>query len=98
TLLLAAFILSFSFDNFQYYLQDIGAISEKHLIEVFFIPFQLLSGPLFLLYGMSLLNPERKFPRRTKWLFVPFALAFVVGSVYKISIAISPNDPVLIHL
>lgn len=84
TLLLAAFILSFSFDNFQYYLEDVGLITENQLMQVIFIPFQLLSGPLFLLYGLSLIDQNRVVSRKDRWLFVPFLLALLISSAYKI--------------
>ena len=88
TLTLAAFIVSFSFDNLQYFLEDIGAITEAKLMTVYFIPFQFLSGSLFLLYGLYLLEPGRKFRRVWLWFFAPFAVALVISSVFKILFAI----------
>lgn len=84
TLLLAAFILSFSFDNFQYYLEDVGLITESQLMQIIFIPFELLSGPLFLLYGLSLMKQNRAVSRKDQWLFLPFLLALAISSAYKI--------------
>jgi AraC-like DNA-binding protein len=89
TLILATFILSFSFDNLQYYLEDVGLITEEELWSIYFVPFQLLSGPLFLLYGLFVINPERKFKKQDLLLFIPFVIAFVVNSAYKIAHALS---------
>ena len=84
TLLLAAFILSFSLDNLQYYLEDVRLITEDELWSIYFVPFQLLSGPLFLLYGLFVINPERAFKKRDLLFFVPFSVALVISSSYKI--------------
>ena len=84
TLLLAAFILSFSLDNLQYYLEDVRLITEDELWSIYFVPFQLLSGPLFLLYGLFVINPERAFKKRDFLFFVPFSVALVISSSYKI--------------
>ncbi len=86
TLLLAAFILSFSLDNLQYYLEDVRLITEDELWSIYFVLFQLLSGPLFLLYGLFVINPERAFKKRDLLFFVPFCVALVISSSYKIVI------------
>lgn len=83
TLILAAFILSFSLDNLQYYLADIGLVSDAEFWTIYFIPFELLSGPLFLLYGLFVLAPERKLHRKYLLLFVPFVAALFLSSWYK---------------
>lgn len=88
TLILAALILSFSFDNFQYYLEDSGCITETQLWTIAFIPFQLLSAPLFLLYGLHLIDPDRRKRRFEGLLFVPFVLALLMSSIYKIAYAL----------
>jgi len=92
TLILAAFIVSFSFDNFQYFLEDISAISEAQLMTLYFIPFQFFSGTLFLLYGLYLLEPGRKFKRIWLWFFAPFALALIISSVFKILYAVDYDE------
>lgn len=86
TLILAAFILSFSLDNLQYYLEDVGLITEHELWSIYFIPFQLLSGPLFLLYGLFVIDPERKFKKTDLLFLTPFAIAFICNSIYKIAV------------
>lgn len=88
TRLLAAFILSFSFDNFQFYLEDAGFITEMELWTVWFVPLQLLSGPLFLLYGLYVIDPSRKIKKSQSWLFVPFAIALLLNSAYKVAFAL----------
>jgi AraC-like DNA-binding protein len=83
TLFLGCFILSFSLDNLQYYLEDTGIVTNVQLYTIFFIPFQLLSGPLFLLYGLYLLEPERKFRRSQYLLFLPFVIGLILNTGYK---------------
>jgi AraC-like DNA-binding protein len=75
--------MSFSLDNLQYYLEDVGIITEEQLWTTYFLPFQLLSGPLFLLYGLFVINPERRFRRTHLWLFAPFVITFIINSIYK---------------
>lgn len=88
TLVLAGFIVSFSLDNLQYLLEDIGLISELQLYAFLFLPFELLSGPLFLLYGTVLMQPERAFIRRDWYYLFPFVLGLVVVTVQKIGFAL----------
>ncbi len=97
TLILAAFILSFSLDNFQFFLEDAGVISEFDLMAKYFIPFQFLSGPLFLLYGLSLINSDRKWKRSDKWFFIPFFSALAISSTYKF-FALSDTDAATITI
>lgn len=92
TMVLAAFILSFSLDNFQFFLEDAGVVSEYELMAKYFIPFQFLSGPLFLLYGLSLINPDRNWKNTDKWFFIPFFIALGISSVYKF-FALSETGP-----
>ena len=84
TIFLGCLILSFSLDNLQYYLVDIGLISEMQLLKYYFVPFLLLPGALFLLYGLHLLKPERNFSRRDWLYFLPFGIAFVAALTIKI--------------
>lgn len=93
TIVLSAFILSFSLDNFQYYLEDAGVISEEFLMSVVFIPFQFLSGPLFLLYALSLLGNGSKFRKSYRWFFLPFVLALLTSTVYKLAYVMDFHNP-----
>ena len=90
TLLLAGFILSFSLDNLQYYLEDIGLITELDLLQYYFIPYLLLSGPLFLLYALHMIDPQRKLSKRDRWYFLPFIACLSICLGYKI-LAITGN-------
>ncbi len=83
TLLLVAFIVSFSLDNLQYLLEDIGLITEEQLYAYLFIPFELLSGPLLLLYGLYLMHPDRAFTRKDKCVFIPFVVGFIACLLHK---------------
>ncbi|SCY67275.1 helix-turn-helix domain-containing protein [Flavobacterium caeni] len=95
TRLLAAFILSFSFDNLQYYLEDAGFISEAEFWTIWFVPFQLLSGILFLGYGLRLIEPDRPLDKREFWLLTPFLTALVLAIVYKTAYALDPQNTAL---
>jgi len=93
TLLLAAFIVSFSLDNLQYLVEDIGLITEEDLYAVWFLPFELLSGPLFLLYGLYVIAPDRRWKPTDKLFFLPFAFALLATTAHKIIYACVPIDP-----
>ena len=93
TLILAAFILSFSLDNLQYYLADIGLITDAEFWTIYFIPFEFLSGPLFLIYGLFVLEPERKLSKNFLLLFIPFIAALVISSWYKVIHALALSTP-----
>lgn len=84
TLYLAALLVVFSANNLQYYLQDSGIISSATLFTILFIPYQFLGGPLLLFYGLCLLHPQGRLPRRALWLLTPFAIGFIVTTLYKI--------------
>jgi AraC-like DNA-binding protein len=88
TLILVAFIVSFSLDNLQYLLEDIKLITEEDLYAIWFIPFELLSGPLFLLYGLYVMRPHRKFKHKDKLFFVPFVIGFMMCSAHKVIYAL----------
>lgn len=93
TLILAAFIVSFSLDNLQYLVEDIGLITEEDLYAVWFLPFELLSGALFLLYGLYVIEPNRQWKRTDKLFFLPFVFALLFTSAHKIIYASFPIDP-----
>ena len=84
TLYLVALIVTFSFNNLQYYLQDSGLISSRTLFSIIFIPYQLLGGPLLLFYGLCLLHPEGKLSKRAWWILTPFAIGLLLTSLYKV--------------
>ncbi|CAM3425589.1 Helix-turn-helix domain-containing protein [Flavobacterium longum] len=91
TIFLAAFILSFSLDNLQYYLEDVGLITERQLNEIYFLPFAFLSGGLLLLFGLSFLNAEWRWQKKHLWTFAPFGVALAYSTTFKI-LALSGID------
>ena len=83
TIYLTALIVAFSLNNLQYYLQDTGIISSQQLYSIIFVPFQMLSGPLLLFYGVTLINPGKPLGKKMR-LLIPFALFFILSTLYKI--------------
>lgn len=84
TLVLGALIAFFSLNNLQYYLSEVRLITSDQLFGIMFMPYQLLTGPLLLLYGIKLMRPTAKIKKRTFLLFLPFALIFALSLYYKI--------------
>ncbi|WP_272863788.1 helix-turn-helix domain-containing protein [Aureisphaera galaxeae] len=54
-----------------------------------FLPYQLLPGPLFLLFAMHFLGWEGKIQKRKFWLFVPFWIFMVVYLWMKLDVVIN---------
>jgi len=84
TLFLLALIVVFTFNNLQYYLQDSGIISSRKLFTIVFVPYQLIAGPLLFFYGLCLMHPKDKIPKKTLWLLLPFAIGLLYTTSYKI--------------
>lgn len=84
TLVLVAFIVSFSLDNLQYLIEDVGLISEEQLYAGLFVPFELLSGPLLLLYGLYVIQPDRTARHTDKRVLIPFGIGLLVCTVHKV--------------
>ena len=84
TVLLAGFILSFSLDNLQYYLEDVGLITEAQLNEIVLFPFSFLSGGLLALFGPAFINPQWRWRRKHLWAFAPLLAAFIYTTAYKL--------------
>lgn len=89
TCFLVALIVVFSLNNLQYYLQDCGIITSETLFTIIYVPYQLLPGPLLFYYGLKILYPERKLSLNNKLLLLPFVVAFLYSTVYKILVEIA---------
>lgn len=76
-------ILAFSLNNLQYWLMDTGTVSRGVFFRYIFFPAQLLLAPTLLLYGISLLQPEKKLHRKMYVAFLPFAIGLFGSTVYK---------------
>lgn len=85
TLLLATLIVVFSLNNFQYYLTSTGLLLSSNFYNYVWIPGQLTMGPIFYLYGLKLLYPEKPIPKKTIfWAFTPFAIGLICVTYIKI--------------
>lgn len=86
TLLLAALIVVFSLNNFQYYLSSTNLLLTRNFYNYVWTPGQLIMGPLFYLYGLKLLYPEKAIPKRTLVLaFTPFTLGLISVTYVKLN-------------
>lgn len=85
TLILAVLIVVFSLNNFQYYLTSTSLLKSRCFYNILWTPGQLAMGPLFYLYGLKLLYPEKLIPRKTILLaFTPFTIGFICVNYLKI--------------
>ncbi|NMH28172.1 helix-turn-helix transcriptional regulator [Flavobacterium silvaticum] len=80
---LGLLIAIFSLNNLQYYLGNARIITSDQLYTLVFIPFQLLSGPLILFYGLRLIYPDRRITRKNYMMLIPFLVGFTYSSIYK---------------
>lgn len=92
TVFLAALILQFSLSNLQFYLADSGILTYKELYDTIYVPYQYVSGPLLLFYGLTLIHPDRNIPLGAKLTVIPFVLAFCASVAYKICVAAGYNN------
>jgi len=95
TYFLVAWIVSYSFNNLQWYLLDCGAVGYFEFYDYVFIQWGLVMPPLIILYCHSLIHPERKISIGEKMLFLPFLVGFISSSTYKILRAIEFKNAAL---
>jgi AraC-like DNA-binding protein len=88
TLCLAGLIASFSLNNLQFYIADIGLIDSEFFYDYIFTPWCLIIPSFFYLYIAKSLYPEKKTSFRQKLLFVPFFVGFFLSTTYKILIGV----------
>jgi len=88
TLCLAGLIASFSLNNLQFYIADIGLIDSELFYDYIFTPWCLIIPSFFYLYIAKSLYPEKKTSFRQKLLFVPFFIGFFLSTTYKILIGV----------
>lgn len=87
-------ITAFSLNNLQYYLQDSGLITSGTLFRYLFVPYQLVSGPFLLFYGLRLLRPETSIRRKWFLTLIPFAVFLCYATFMKLAYAagfVSPS-------
>lgn len=87
TLFLAGLILSFSFNNLQYYLLDTRLVSEKAFYDYVYTPWCLLIPVCLLFYINTSLYPEKKLASGQKLLLLPFFVGLLLSLLYKFLVA-----------
>jgi AraC-like DNA-binding protein len=95
TLFLAGLITSFSLNNLQYYIADIGLISSEFFYNYLFIPWCLIIPAFFYRYIARSLYPEKKTTFKQKLLFVPFYIGLFLCVLYKIFVGLNYREDVL---
>lgn len=93
TNLLVALIITYSLSNLQYYLLDVGFVSNRQFYNYIYIPWPFLMAPLVLFYGLSLLNENAKLTFIQKLLYLPFIIGLLLGMYYKSQIVLFGKDP-----
>lgn len=89
---LVTIIVTYSLNNLQYYLVDIGLINYDEFYRNFYFPWVELTPVLLYFYVLSFLFPDEKIHRKAKWLLLLFGLHFVVSVVYKVFIRVESNS------
>lgn len=89
---LVAMIVTYSLNNLQYYLVDIGWIDYDEFYRNYYFPWVEFTPALLCFYVVSFLYPEEKINRKAKWLFSVFALHFFVSIAYKVFIRVEQKS------
>ena len=84
TYYLAALIISFSLNNLQYYISDVGFLSNDAFYKYIYNPWCLIIPVFIYLYNYNSLYPEKKITLEQKLLFLPFLVGLFVSTSYKI--------------
>ncbi|MBL7885950.1 MAG: helix-turn-helix transcriptional regulator [Flavobacterium sp.] len=92
---LASLIVSFSLNNLQYYIADIGLISSEFFYNYVFIPWCLIIPAFFYQYISQSLFPESKSTFKQKLLFVPFYIGLFLSVLYKVFVGLNYREEVL---
>lgn len=90
-LYLAALILTFSYNLFQYYILSSKILSEVNFVIYVFIPVVPLFAVFVYFYVHALLFPEKKITKKMKWLYLPFFFFLISSILIKILLLISPD-------
>ncbi|MEL6811615.1 MAG: helix-turn-helix domain-containing protein [Bacteroidota bacterium] len=90
---LIALILVYSLSNLQYYLLDVGAVTNRQFYSYLYIGWPLLMPVLLLFYGLLLIDPDRAITPRQTLLYLPFAGGLILGLIYKFQVVILEKDP-----
>lgn len=98
TLFLAGLIISFSFNNLQYYILDTKIISNDSFYNCIYTPWCLIIPVFTFLYICKSLHPEKKISAKQKLLLIPFIIGFLISLAYKILIAIDYKNDALYNV
>lgn len=91
-LFLVALIVTYSLNNLQYYIVDIGWIDYDKLFADYYFPWVEFTPVLLYFYVISFLFSGKKIPRKSKWLLSLFAFHFLVSCSYKVLLRINPKS------
>lgn len=89
---LVTIIVTYSFNNLQYYLVDIGFINYDEFYRNYYFPWVEFTPALLYFYVVSFLFLEEKISRKSKWLLSLFGLHFLVSVLYKILVRVESKS------
>lgn len=95
---LIALIVTYSLNNLQYYLVDIGVINYDELFTRYYFPWVEFTPVLLYFYVVSFLFPEKRISKKAKWLFSLFALHFLISTTYKILVKVESKSESTVKL
>lgn len=67
-------------------------ISDIALYQIIYVPWATLIPPFLLFYGIKFLNPKVIITKKSKCLYLPFIVMFVLSALYKLLVALLPNN------
>ena len=98
TFYLAALIITFSYNNLQFFLSNAGIISGVRMYETFYIPIGSLIPVFIYRYTLAFLYPSKKISKKYRLLYVPFfifllflAIPYKIGGILGTNQAYYPN-------
>lgn len=95
---LATLIVTYSINNLQYYLVDIGLINYDELFKSYYFPWVEFTPALLYFYLVSFLFPEKGINKKEKWLLLLFSIHFIVTIVYKMLVRIESKSDAIEQL
>ncbi len=92
TFFLVAVILGISFSNLQYYLSDTGILTNTQMFSTIYLPWASLNPVLIYFYVITFLYPSKKTTLKSKLLYIPFIIFFLLIIPYKIAVVINYSN------
>lgn len=91
---LVALMLTFSYNNLQFFLINSGVFEGRRMYETIYIPVGSLIPVFIYFYVLVFLYPARKISRKLKLLYLPFLVFFFFLAIpCKIGALVHENDP-----